>query len=149
MQQNEGYFLYIQSVKLCFLIGELSLLLVRDINDQWLLVPVILLFELVLYVCFSSVVFVERCSCVFRGVVTLFSWIFFVFFCFYLEFSVWLEKDNIKIWFCHGISWLLFRRLLTLLLGTVVWAVIYSLLVSVRHLSRICWLLESLLGSQV
>ena len=44
MQQNYGSCLHIQSVSLWvfFFIKELSPLMVRDINDQWLVVPVIL-----------------------------------------------------------------------------------------------------------
>ena len=49
MQQNDESCLCIQSVSLCLFIGELSPLMLRDINDQWLLVPNILL--LVLCVC--------------------------------------------------------------------------------------------------
>ena len=34
MQQNDGSCLYIQSASLCLFISELSLLMLRDINDQ-------------------------------------------------------------------------------------------------------------------
>ena len=42
IQQKGGFCFHIQSVNLCLFIGELSPLM--DINDQWLLVSVILVF---------------------------------------------------------------------------------------------------------
>jgi hypothetical protein len=44
MKQNDGSSLYIHSASLC-LLGrwELTPLILRDINDQWLLIPSILL----------------------------------------------------------------------------------------------------------
>ena len=47
----------IQSVTLCLFIDELSTLILKDINDQWLLIPVILL-VVVVCVCFLSLGFV-------------------------------------------------------------------------------------------
>jgi hypothetical protein len=41
MQQNFGSFLLIQSVNLCLFIGELSPLILRDIKEKRLLLPVI------------------------------------------------------------------------------------------------------------
>ena len=49
MEQNEGSCLCIQSVSLSFLIRELSPLMLKYINDQWLLVPVILMLVVELY----------------------------------------------------------------------------------------------------
>jgi hypothetical protein len=43
-------YLCIHYISLCCFIGELIPLMLRDINDQWLLVPVILLLEVVLSV---------------------------------------------------------------------------------------------------
>ena len=43
-QQNVGYSFRIQSLSLCLFIGELSPLILSDINDQWLLTPVIIFF---------------------------------------------------------------------------------------------------------
>ena len=40
-QQNVGSCFRIQSLSLCLFIGELSPLILSDINDQWLLTPVI------------------------------------------------------------------------------------------------------------
>ena len=40
-QQNVGSCFHIQSLSLCLFIGELSPLILSDINDQWLLTPVI------------------------------------------------------------------------------------------------------------
>jgi hypothetical protein len=41
MQQNFGFFLCIESVSLCLFIGELSPLILRDIKEKRLLLPVI------------------------------------------------------------------------------------------------------------
>jgi hypothetical protein len=41
MQKNVGSYLSNQSVSLCFFIGELSLLILRDIKEKSLLLPVI------------------------------------------------------------------------------------------------------------
>ena len=47
------YPVYVASLlfSLCCFIGELSSLMLRDINNQWLLVPVILLLEVIVCVC--------------------------------------------------------------------------------------------------
>ena len=55
MQQNVGSCSRSQSVSLCLFIGELSPLMLRDIKEQWLLLPVIFIF-----VWLSSFRFVER-----------------------------------------------------------------------------------------
>ena len=52
MQQKERSCFCIHSVSLCLFIGELSLLILNDINDQWLLTPVIILVGE--FVCFPS-----------------------------------------------------------------------------------------------
>ena len=62
--QNVGSCFRIQSLSLCLFIGELSPLILSDINDQWLLTPVILFIYLLIYlvvefVCFSSL----SCGC--------------------------------------------------------------------------------------
>ena len=41
-QQNVGFCFRIQSLSLCLFIGELSPLILSDINDQWLLIPFII-----------------------------------------------------------------------------------------------------------
>ena len=65
-QQNVGSCFRIQSLSLCLFIGELSPLILSDINDQWLLTPVIIFlflffFCVVEFVCFPSL------SCVCEG----------------------------------------------------------------------------------
>ena len=60
MQQKDVFCFHIHSVSLCHFIGELNPLILRDINDQWLLIPVIFLFLLLLVIvclCFSSLGF--------------------------------------------------------------------------------------------
>ena len=55
MQQNSGSCLHMQSVSPCLLIGELSPLILRDIREQRLLVPVIFVVRGgILFVCFFS-----------------------------------------------------------------------------------------------
>ena len=49
-QQNVGSCFCIQSLSLCLFIGELSPLILSDINDQWLLTPVII-FLFLFFVC--------------------------------------------------------------------------------------------------
>ena len=44
MQQKDGFYFRIRSVSLCLFISELSPFILRDINDQWLLSPVNLVF---------------------------------------------------------------------------------------------------------
>ena len=44
MQKKDGFFFHIQSVSLCLFIGELSLFTLKDINDQWWLSPITLVF---------------------------------------------------------------------------------------------------------
>ena len=51
MQQKDRFCFCIQSVSLCLFIGDLSLLMLMDINDQWLLVPHIFVFVVVGIVC--------------------------------------------------------------------------------------------------
>ena len=51
MQKNPGSCLHIQSVNLCLFIGELSPLMLRDIKEKSLLLPVILLLEMELCLC--------------------------------------------------------------------------------------------------
>ena len=60
-QQNVGSCFLIQSLSLCLFIGELSPLILSDINDQWLLIPVIIFVCVcvVEFVCFSSL----SCGC--------------------------------------------------------------------------------------
>lgn len=48
MQQNAESCLYIQSVSLCLFIDELNPLILRDIKDRLLLVPVIIVFVVAL-----------------------------------------------------------------------------------------------------
>ena len=43
MQQNDGYCFCIHFVSFCLLLGGLRLLMLKDINDQWLLFPIILM----------------------------------------------------------------------------------------------------------
>jgi hypothetical protein len=74
MQQNDGSFFHIHSVGLRLLIGELSSLMLRDTNDQWLLIPIFLM--LVVWVCvfFPYFIFAGMelfISCNFLGVVNL------------------------------------------------------------------------------
>ena len=72
MQQNAGSWLHIQSVGLCPFIGELSPLMLRDIRDQWLLLPVIFVVTgRIMFVCFSFFVVTRLISCFFLGVVSL------------------------------------------------------------------------------
>ena len=61
-QQNVGSCFRIQSLSLCLFIGELRPLILSDINDKWLLIPVIIFFVCVCvveFVCFSSL----SCGC--------------------------------------------------------------------------------------
>ena len=54
-QKNVGSCFHIHSLNLCLFIGELRPLILSDINNWWLLTPVIYLFILVVeFVCFSS-----------------------------------------------------------------------------------------------
>jgi hypothetical protein len=46
MQENVGSYLYIQSVSLCLFIEELSPLILRDIKEKRLLLPVSLLLKM-------------------------------------------------------------------------------------------------------
>ena len=48
MQQKDRLYFCIKSVMLCLFIGELSPLILRDVNDQCLLVPVTFVFVVVL-----------------------------------------------------------------------------------------------------
>ena len=69
MQQNAGSCLRIQSVSLCLFIRELSSLMLRDIKEKWLLLPVIFVVRgRIMFVWLSSFGFVERLlSCFFLG----------------------------------------------------------------------------------
>jgi hypothetical protein len=62
VQQNDGFCLYIHSVSLCLFTGKSSALILRDLNNQWLLFPVIFMLVVVcvcvcVCVCFSSIGF--------------------------------------------------------------------------------------------
>ena len=82
MQPKNGSCFSIQCVNRFLFISELRPLMLRGINDQWLLVPVILLVVVVLsvcvcvcvYVCLSSFGFTVwwLFSCVFLGIITFF-----------------------------------------------------------------------------
>ena len=52
-QHNVGSCFTYHSLNLCLFTGELNPLLLNDINDQWLLTPVIF-FLVVVFVCFLS-----------------------------------------------------------------------------------------------
>ena len=59
-QQSVGSCCRIQSLSLCLFIGELSPLILNDINDQWLLTPVIFFGSRVVdCMCFPSL----SCAC--------------------------------------------------------------------------------------
>jgi hypothetical protein len=58
MQQNDGFCLSVHSVSLSLYIGEFSHIILRDINDQWLL------FLVILYIT-SGTVWVCECLCVY------------------------------------------------------------------------------------
>jgi hypothetical protein len=61
MQQNVGYYLCNHSVSLCLFIGELSALILRDIKEKQLLLPVIFVVRVgILFKWLSSFRFVER-----------------------------------------------------------------------------------------
>jgi hypothetical protein len=60
MHHNDGSCFFIHFNSLCPFIGELSLLMLKDINDQQLLIPLILV--LVVCVCLCLCVYV--CVCV-------------------------------------------------------------------------------------
>jgi hypothetical protein len=51
IHHNDGSWFHIHSVSQCLFIGELSPLMGRDINDQSLLFPVILMLMVLLFVC--------------------------------------------------------------------------------------------------
>jgi hypothetical protein len=59
MQQNGGSCLHIQCVCLCHFIDELIPSILRDINDQWLLVSVSLLLDVILLI--SMILFFGVC----------------------------------------------------------------------------------------
>ena len=60
MQQNVGYYLCNHSVSLCLFIGELSALILRDIKEKQLLLPVIFVVRVgILFLWISSFRFVE------------------------------------------------------------------------------------------
>ena len=76
MQQKDGSCFCIHSITLCLCIGELSPLILRDINNQWLLIPITLL--LLVVVCVNVCVCFPSCgfphvrlfiSCVFMDIV--------------------------------------------------------------------------------
>ena len=52
MQHNDGFHLNNLSVSLCLFIGKLSPLMLRDINEKWLLIPAILMLLVVVCVVF-------------------------------------------------------------------------------------------------
>ena len=88
MQQNDGSCLCIHSVSLCYIclcIEELRSLMLRDINDQWLLTPVIFMVMVVVYICMVLFFWCTGAklsiSCVFLGAVTLLVLEFFCSFC--------------------------------------------------------------------
>jgi hypothetical protein len=61
MQQNVGPCLCNQSVSLCLFIGDLSPLILRDIKEKLLLLPVIFVVRVgILFMWLSSFRFVER-----------------------------------------------------------------------------------------
>jgi hypothetical protein len=63
MQQNAGSCLHIQCGSLCVFIGKLSPLMLRDIKDQFLLPPVIIVVKGgIMFVGFSSLEFLMRRS---------------------------------------------------------------------------------------
>ena len=105
-QQNAGSSLCSQSISLCFLIGEFSLLMLREIKEKQLLLPVIFVVKVgILFLWLSYFRFVEgllscfflRCSfhlCV--GVFPLLS---------FEGLDSW--KDIVCICFYHGILWFL------------------------------------------
>ena len=60
MQQNVGSCLCSQSVSLCLFIGELSSMILRDIKEKFLLLPVIFVLSVgILFLWLSSFRFVE------------------------------------------------------------------------------------------
>ena len=70
MQLKDGSCLFIHSVSLCLFIGKLSLLILRDINDEWLLILLHLVLVVVVFVCFPSLRFAVvylSVACVFCG----------------------------------------------------------------------------------
>ena len=82
MQQNAGSCVYIQSVSLCLFIGELSPLILRDIKEKSLLLPVIFVVRVgILLMWLSSFRFVERLlflGCSFTPCVGVFHLLSFV-----------------------------------------------------------------------
>jgi len=65
VQQNDGFCFHIHSLSLCLVIGEFNPLMLRDINDQSLLFPDILLLVMLVFVCACvSVCVCGVCVCV-------------------------------------------------------------------------------------
>jgi hypothetical protein len=61
MQQNAGSCLSIQFISLCFFIGELNPLMLRDVKEKWLLLPDIFVVRAgIMFVWLSSFGFIER-----------------------------------------------------------------------------------------
>jgi hypothetical protein len=128
--------------------------MLRDINNQWLLIPVVLILLLVLCVFVCVCMCVHSCMCGFDcleisifcvslGVLTSFSWNF--------PFSIFCRGGFVN-WYCLNLIFsqkilFLYIWLLKVLLGIEVWADICGLLEIVKHLPRLFWLLESLLRS--
>ena len=77
-QQNAASSLCSQSISLCFLIGEFSLLMLREIKEKQLLLPVIFVVKVgILFLWLSSFWFVEGLlSCFFQGVVSILVLVF-------------------------------------------------------------------------
>lgn len=59
----EGKIMFLHSFCLCLLIGELRLLMLRDINDQQLFLPVILLLVVVVALVFVLLLVVMVYTC--------------------------------------------------------------------------------------
>ena len=53
IQKNDGFYSHIHSVSVCLFTGELSPLMLRDINVQWLLLSAILILVVLVCVCVS------------------------------------------------------------------------------------------------
>ena len=55
---------FVSNLSLCLFIGELSPLILSDINDQWLLTPVIIIFIFLFFcVCVVEFVYFSSLSC--------------------------------------------------------------------------------------
>ena len=123
--------------------GKLKSLILRNINEQWSQIPVILLVLLLLVVAIVVGIllffwfFWFDILCVFRVVFDLLK---LKFYSSIFHKSGFVDECCLSLY--HEISYLLHIRRLKVLLGMVVWASICVHLTFVTHLSRPFWSLE-------